>query len=92
MPVLSLGLAGWSVQDSVITSVAEKRFAVDDDGCGATGQRGTLRPQDGNADAVAVCDIGAYEQTHALGDLPGRRSTVAGGHAGARRAAIVCPD
>ena len=30
-------------------------------GCEATDQRGVLRPVDGNADGVAVCDIGAFE-------------------------------
>lgn len=30
--------------------------------CPATDQRGIARPQDGNADGSAVCDIGAYER------------------------------
>ena len=29
--------------------------------CGATDQRGVPRPQDGDGDTVAVCDIGAFE-------------------------------
>lgn len=33
----------------------------DDDGCPATDQRGIARPQDGNDDGAAACDIGAYE-------------------------------
>jgi CSLREA domain-containing protein len=32
-------------------------------GCEATDQRGVQRPQDGNGDGVAVCDIGAFEVT-----------------------------
>jgi len=34
--------------------------------CTTTDQRGALRPQDGNNDTVATCDVGAYE----VGDLP----------------------
>ena len=30
-------------------------------GCPATDQRGVARPQDGDANAVAVCDVGAFE-------------------------------
>ncbi len=29
--------------------------------CIAKDQRGVTRPQDGNGDGVAVCDLGAYE-------------------------------
>src|SRR5690606_32456736 len=31
--------------------------------CIAQDQRGTARPQDGDGDGVAVCDLGAYELT-----------------------------
>ena len=33
----------------------------DNAGCPATDQRGTTRPQDGDDDSTATCDIGAYE-------------------------------
>lgn len=33
----------------------------DNVGCPATDQRLVVRPQDGNGDGIAVCDIGAYE-------------------------------
>jgi hypothetical protein len=36
------------------------------DACPATDQRGVTRPQDGNGDTTAICDIGAYERA-ALG-------------------------
>ena len=36
--------------------------AGDNGTCAATDQRGVTRPRDGNADGVAVCDIGAYER------------------------------
>jgi len=35
--------------------------AGDNTGCPADDQRGIFRPQDGDGDSVAVCDIGAYE-------------------------------
>ena len=31
--------------------------------CEATDQRGVARPQDGDADGVATCDIGAFERS-----------------------------
>ena len=33
-------------------------------GCPAADQRGVMRPQDGDGDGTAVCDIGAYELAH----------------------------
>lgn len=35
--------------------------AADDAACPATDQRGITRPQDGDGDSTAVCDIGAFE-------------------------------
>ena len=34
-----------------------------------TDQRGSLRPQDGDLDGTAVCDIGAYEAGPPLGTI-----------------------
>jgi hypothetical protein len=42
--------------DSPAVDVASSRR------CPRTDQRGITRPQDGNADGVAACDIGAYER------------------------------
>jgi predicted outer membrane repeat protein len=43
--------------------------------CPATDERGAARPQDGNGDGRAVCDIGAYERRgahfHGDGESPG---------------------
>ncbi len=35
--------------------------------CAATDQRGIIRPQDGDGDGVAACDMGAYERTKGSG-------------------------
>jgi hypothetical protein len=44
--------------------------------CPATDQRGVARPQDGNGDGAAVCDIGAYERAGtASGATPRPSST-----------------
>jgi hypothetical protein len=34
-----------------------------DAGCGPVDEAGTARPEDGNGDGIAVCDIGAHEYT-----------------------------
>ena len=36
--------------------------AVTNNDCPSTDQRGVARPQDGNRDGFAACDIGAYER------------------------------
>jgi hypothetical protein len=38
--------------------------------CPATDQRGVARPQDGNSDGQAVCDIGAFELRTVAGTPP----------------------
>jgi CSLREA domain-containing protein len=51
--------------------LARRSPAVDrgtNTGCPATDERGTARPQDGNRDGRAVCDIGAYERRRAHSD------------------------
>jgi hypothetical protein len=40
-------------------------------GCPATDQRGVTRPQDGNSDGTAACDIGAYELEVVATPAPG---------------------
>jgi hypothetical protein len=40
-----------------------------EEGCGAVDQRGVVRPQDGDADELEACDIGAFERR---GPRPGR--------------------
>jgi len=43
--------------------------AGDNRGCPETDQRGFSRPFDGDVDGQALCDIGAYELHHCLGDV-----------------------
>ncbi len=42
----------------------------DDGACPATDQRGFARPQDGDADGVAHCDVGAYELVPSMLAVP----------------------
>lgn len=42
----------------------------DNAGCQPTDQRDTTRPQDGNSDGTAVCDIGAYEYVVPVSSTP----------------------
>jgi CSLREA domain-containing protein len=53
--------------------------------CAATDQRGITRPQDGNGDGVARCDIGAYELEGQAPAVPGKVTgggTIRGQHGG----------
>jgi hypothetical protein len=49
------------VPDATCTGPSPAIDAADNTICPATDQRGVARPQDGNGDGSAVCDIGAYE-------------------------------
>lgn len=51
----------------------------DDGGCPATDQRGVSRPQDGDLDGTAACDIGAYELEGAVEPAPTPTATPAAG-------------
>jgi large repetitive protein len=48
-------------------------------GCDATDQRGVQRPQDGNGDGTAVCDIGAFEYIDCDGNGLDDRTDIAQG-------------
>ncbi len=58
-------------------------------GCPSTDQRGLARPRDGNADGVAVCDIGAFEFQPATGTTT---TTTTGTTTTTVQACIVRPD
>ena len=52
--------------------------AGDNSVCPTTDQRGVTRPQDGNGDGIAVCDIGAFEFTRATYAISGKVTLGAG--------------
>lgn len=52
---------GGPTQTHALLAASPAIDAGDNNGCPATDQRDTARPQDGNSDSIAVCDIGAYE-------------------------------
>ncbi len=52
---------GGPTQTHALLVNSPARDSGDDITCEATDQRGTARPQDGNGDSVATCDMGAYE-------------------------------
>jgi CSLREA domain-containing protein len=60
LQALALNAPG-STQTHALTATSPAVDAGDGAGCPATDQRGVTRPQDGNLDGTAICDIGAYE-------------------------------
>jgi len=60
LAALALNAPG-STETHALTADSPAVDTADDDGCPAGDQRGVDRPQDGNQDGTAVCDIGAYE-------------------------------
>ncbi|MEX0800813.1 MAG: choice-of-anchor Q domain-containing protein [Dehalococcoidia bacterium] len=60
LEALALNAPG-STQTHALTADSPAVDTGDDAGCPATDQRGVTRPQDGDDDGTAVCDVGAYE-------------------------------
>lgn len=56
-PAIDMGNMMGSVVEGAIIDVDPATFACED-----TDQRGTARPQDGDLDGTATCDIGAFER------------------------------
>jgi hypothetical protein len=63
--------------------------AGDNTGCPATDQRGVMRPQDGNGDGTATCDVGAFELAAASGSGGGAGGPGVPGPTGQRAAALA---
>jgi hypothetical protein len=59
--LLPLAANGGSTQTLALAATSPAIDAVVASTCPATDQRGVARPQDGNLDGRAVCDIGAFE-------------------------------
>ena len=57
---LALNAPG-ATQTHALSAASPAVDTGDDDGCPATDQRGVSRPQDGDEDGTAICDVGAYE-------------------------------
>ncbi|RPJ25142.1 MAG: CSLREA domain-containing protein, partial [Chloroflexi bacterium] len=72
---------GGSTQTMALLPGSPAIDAGDDTNCPATDQRGVSRPQDGDHNGSAICDIGAYEYefveitTHTIADFDGDGDT-----------------
>ncbi len=66
--LLPLGDYGGDTQTHALPLTSPAVDAGTNSGCPATDQRGTTRPQDGDGDLTATCDIGAYELLYQAAD------------------------